>query len=185
MATSRVLETPRLRMEPFSASHLTDRYVGWLNDPDVVRFSEQRHRTHTMESCRAYLASFAGTPHYFWAVVARDVALGHVGNVNAYVDPNNRVADVGILIGERNVWGCGYGSEAWQAVCGFLLDELELRKVTAGTLATNAGMLGIMRRIGMREDGRRVKHAVVDGQEIDVIYMALFSNHSLSVDVHS
>ena len=138
MAASRVLETRRLRLEPFSESRLTDRYVGWLNDPEVVRFSEQRHRTHTLQSCRDYLASFAGTPHYFWAVVACDVALGHIGNVNAYVDPTNRVADVGILIGERRVWGAGYGSEAWQAVCGFLLDELELRKVTAGTLATNA-----------------------------------------------
>ena len=32
--------TPRLRIEPFSASHLTERYVGWLNDAETMRFSE-------------------------------------------------------------------------------------------------------------------------------------------------
>jgi len=181
MATSRTLETTRLRIEPFSEAHLTDRYVAWLNDPEVVRFSEQRHRNHTTESCRAYLASFDGTPHYFWAIVSRDLTLGHIGNINAYVDLHNRTADLGIIIGELAVWGRGYGSEAWHAVCRFLLGDLRLRKVTAGTLAINAGMLGIMQRIGMRDDGRRIRHHIADGREVDVIHMALFDDDDAGV----
>jgi len=62
MAERPVLQTARLRMVPFSEAHLTTRYVGWLNDPEVVRYSEQRHQTHTIESCRSYLLSFSGTP---------------------------------------------------------------------------------------------------------------------------
>src|SRR5437762_2899726 len=128
MAISRTLESTRLRIEPFSNANLTDRYVAWLNDPEVVRFSQQRHRTHTTETCRAYLASFDRTPHYFWAILSRDSTLGHIGNINAYVDLHNKTADVGIIIGERAVWGRGYGGEAWQAVCRFLLDEGGIRK---------------------------------------------------------
>lgn len=159
---------------PFSEEHLTERYVGWLNDPEVVRYSEQRHRRHTLASCREYWRSFQSSPNYFWALIEHERGLGHIGNMNAYVDPPNRVADVGILIGERAVWRGGYGMEAWQAVCDFLLHEGGIRKVTAGAMATNSGMLAIMRKAGMVEDGRRVRHYLVGDEEVDLVYAALF-----------
>jgi len=168
------IETDRCRLHPFSEAYLTERYVAWLNDPDVVRHSEQRRRRHSLESCRAYMASFAGTPHHFMAIVVKDEALGHIGNINAYVDVPNGVADVGILVGDKRAWGKGYGSEAWIAFTRFLLTQTGLRKVTAGTLATNQGMLGIMRRAGMEIEAVRRRQAVVDGRETDVVYAALF-----------
>ncbi|MGE4062694.1 MAG: GNAT family N-acetyltransferase [Rhodospirillaceae bacterium] len=174
MAISPPLMTPRCRLEPFTHSHLTDRYVSWLNDEETMRFSEQRHHHHNLESCRRYMASFEGSPNYFWAIVEVERGLGHIGNINAYVDERNGVGDIGILIGERSAWGRGYGTEAWVRVCEYLLRERNLRKVTGGTLATNKGMLAIMDRAGMQEDGRRRRQAVVDGDEVDMVYVALF-----------
>lgn len=153
---------------------MSDRYIGWLNDPEVVRFSEQRHRRHSRASAEAYLRSFEGTQHHFWAILQKGPELLHVGNINAYVDPPNGVADIGVLIGDKGVWGRGYGSEAWMAVCRFLLDERGLRKVTGGTLSSNIGMLAIMRRAGMSPDGVRLRHVVVDGEPVDMVHMALF-----------
>lgn len=170
------IETDRCWLRPFSEEYLSARYVGWLNDPDVVRHSEQRHRPHSLESCRAYLRGFDGTPHFFMAIVAKDPALGHVGNINAYIDVPNRVADVGILVGEKTVWGRGYGSEAWIAFTQFLLRDQALRKVTAGTLASNHGMLGIMRRAGMEIEATRKRQALVEGQEVDVVYASIFAH---------
>jgi ribosomal-protein-alanine N-acetyltransferase len=179
MAQAPTLETPRLRIVPFGEDHLTERYVGWLNDPAVVRYSEQRFRKHTLESCRAYWRSFEETPNFFWAVVAHDAGLGHVGNLNAFIDPRHMVADVGILLGERTVWGQGYGTEAFKAVCDFLLGMGGFRKVTAGTLAVNMGMLAIMRHLGMTEDGHRVRQCLFEGQAVDVVHAALFRNENV------
>ena len=130
-------------------------------------------RTH-FESCRAYRQSFQNTPHHFWAIVATDTNLGHIGNLNAYVDTQHSIADIGILIGERSAWGRGYGSEAWMAVCKHLLCEQGLRKITAGTLSVNIPMLTIMQKAGMTEDGRRVRQALWEDQEVDMIYAALW-----------
>lgn len=179
MAEGPILETPRLRITPFSELYLTPRYVGWLNDPEVVRFSEQRHRVHTLESCRSYWLSFSGTPHYFWAIVVTDGTPGHIGNINAYVDPENQLADVGILIGEKRSWNRGYGLEAWLAVCGYLLDTGGMRKVTAGAMAVNKGMLRIMEKSQMVADGRRIRQCVVNGEGVDVIYAALFQKDAI------
>lgn len=171
-----VIGTPRMRIESFSEAWLSERYVSWLNDPELMRFSENRHRRHTEESCREYAASFEGTPHYFWAIVAHDSALGHIGNITAYVNPEHGLADVGILVGERQVWGRGYGTEAWMAVCDFLLREVGLRKVTAGTLSVNRGMLSIMNRTGMQQDGVRVEHYLVNNEPVNMVHSALFRN---------
>jgi len=176
MANLPILETHRLKLIPLTEEYITPRYVAWLNDPVIVRFSEQRHKKHTLESCRKYWQSFTGTPHYFWAVTTIDPNIGHIGNMNAHIDNMNSVADVGILIGERILWGRGYGTEAWIAVCNYLLRDIGIRKVTAGTLAVNKGMLRIMKRTGMVTDGRRIRHRVVDGSEVDIIHTALFGN---------
>ena len=174
MAEGPILETPRLRIVPFCELYLTPRYVAWLNDPDVVRYSEQRHRVHTLESCRSYWLSFSGTPHYFWAIIVADGTLDHIGNINAYVDQENLLADVGILIGEKRAWRKGYGLEAWRAVCGYLLGRGGMRKVTAGALAVNTGMLKVMEQAGMVEDGRRYRHYIFEAREVDVIHGAIF-----------
>lgn len=171
---SQDISTNRLTLVPFAEWFLTDQYVGWLNDPDVVRFSDQRHRAHTLESCRKYWQSFSGTPHRFWAIVEQANGLGHIGNINAYINSYDGVADVGILIGDKSAWHRGYGQEAWVAVCRYLFNQAGVRKITAGTCASNAAMLGLMRATGMMEDGRRSRQIMIDGCEDDVIYSALF-----------
>lgn len=174
MAHAPILETSRLSLVPFSEEHLNDRYIGWLNDPEVVRFSELRHTSHNIDSCRAYFESFAESPHYYFAIMAHDSAIGHIGNITAHVDLANQVADIGILLGEKRIWGSGYGSEAWTAVCDFLLNTAGLRKITAGTMASNRGMLGVMKSAGMFEEGRRIRQYLRDGRPEDLCLFALF-----------
>lgn len=178
MAESDILTTPRLQLVPFSEEYCTSRYVSWLEDPLVTRYSEQRHRTHTLESCRRYYHSFMGTPNYFWAIVRPDKEPHHIGNANAYIDPYNQIGDIGILIGERSIWGQGYGFEAWKTLCQYLLHGLKVRKVTAGTIAPNLPMLAIMKKAGMVKDGRRLRHYLWEGREVDTIHMALFNTSS-------
>jgi [ribosomal protein S5]-alanine N-acetyltransferase len=178
VAEGPILYTQSLRIVPFSETFLTTRYVGWLNDPEVVRFSEQRHKTHTLDSCRDYWLSFSGTPHLLWAIVASEGSLGHIGNVSAYVDQENLLADVGILIGEKRAWRKGNGLEAWSAVCDYLLKRRGMRKVTAGTPAVNKGMLKIMQQTGMVLDGRRHRHYIFEGKEVDINYYAIFQENA-------
>lgn len=174
MATSETLVTDRLRVVPFTDRHLTEQYVGWLNDPDVVRYSEQRHRRHTLSSCEAFVESFRDSPSYLWAIETAQSPASHIGNLAAYVDSANSVADVTILLGERAAWNKGFGLEAWNAVCQYLLNDVGIRKVTAGTLADNVGMRAIMRRSGMVDDGVRAAHYLLDGRPVDLVYAALF-----------
>ena len=114
----KIIETERLMIKPFRESYITSEYLTWLNDKDLMRFSEQRHLNHTIESAKNYLESFNGTTNFFWAIFTKD-GERHIGTVNSYVDRNNLVADIGILIGSKNLKREGYGEEIWNGVMSF------------------------------------------------------------------
>lgn len=174
MARSEPIQTGRLMIVPFEETHISDRYLSWLNDAELMRFSRQRLMTHTVESCRIYRKSFEGTPNYFWAIEELKSGFGHIGNINAYIDSHNSIADIGIVIGEKTAAGGKYGTEAWIGVCDYLFKKQNIRKITAGTMALNKAMLGIMASSGMVDDGVRKKHFLYEGQAVDVVHKALF-----------
>jgi RimJ/RimL family protein N-acetyltransferase len=158
----------------FEQRHLTPRYVSWLNDPEVVRYSEQRHMRHTLTSCQAYFDSFRGSDDLFLAIEAVDPPLGHIGNISVTIDLPNAVADMSILVGERRAWGTGLGSRAWCAVLKELLARPTIRKITAGTMAANSKMLRLMERSGMTIEGGRSRQFLLEGNEVDLVLAAKF-----------
>ncbi len=170
-----LIGTQRLNLEPFSERYLDRGIVDWLNDPEVMRYSDNRHSTHTLETSHAYLTSFTDTPNYYWAILHQGATDIMIGSITAYVDVNNSVADIGILIGDKRYWQGGYGSEAFAGVVDWLITRRRIRKVTAGTMAVNTGMLGIMRKVGMREEGRKERYFLLDGHEIDKICGTVFA----------
>ena len=112
---------------------------------------------------------------HFWAIVCHDSALGHIGNLSAYVDRANGVADMAVMIGEARARGAGYGREAWQTASDWLLVQPGIRKLTAGTMACNAPMLATMWACGMVEDGRRRGQFLLEDEPVDLIYGARFA----------
>lgn len=171
------IETKRLTIIPFSEKYLTSKYTSWLNDPKVMRYSEHRFKKHTRKSCSAFMNSFKGTPNVFWAITAKDPKTGHIGNLTTYVTLAHCVANIGIMIGERKAWGKGYGTEACKAMCDYLFSKAGIRKIEMGTLSVNLPMLAIMRKLGMADDGLRIKQCIFEGKETDMVYMSLFSKH--------
>ena len=161
-------------VEPFGADDLTETYIGWLNDPVVTRFSNQRFREHDRASCAAYLASFAGTANHFLAI--RDRIDGRmIGTMTVYRALPHGTADVGIMIGDSARWGGGFGQDAWNLVIDWLLRQPDIRKVTAGTLACNKGMVRLMERSGMTLEGVRRAQELVEGEPQDLVLYGKFT----------
>jgi ribosomal-protein-alanine N-acetyltransferase len=168
------LITPRLRLRPFQAADISATYLGWLNDPEVTRFSNQRFRRHTVESCAAYLASFDGFRNSFLLI---EQLQDHrpIGTATVYRNRLHGTADIGLMVGERRCWGQGYGREAWQALLDALLREEGMRKVTGGTAQPNQAMVRIMEQSGMTLEAVRARQELIEGQSVDLLYYACFA----------
>lgn len=161
------LSTVRLTLRPLKKP--TTRNLAWLRDPEVMRFSEQRHREHTLSSQLRYVESFQGRSHLCAMTVAESSE--HIGNISAVHDEPNNVSDVSILIGETSFWGKGFGGEAWNAVCGWLLDKDRggVRKLEAGCMRSNEAMAKIIKNSRFIQEGERLNHFLLDGAPVSAL----------------
>ena len=157
----------------FAASDIADNYLEWLNDPILMRFSNQRFLCHDRQSSLRYLQSFDDSPNFFLCVLDQ---AGHrmIGTMTAYLAQQHGTADIGIMIGDKTAKGSGYGFDAWRTLMSWLLDMQGIRKVTAGTLACNAQMLKLIKGSGMQPDGIRRHQEIIDGMPQDIAYFARF-----------
>lgn len=158
----------------FRADDITQRYIRWLNDLDVVRFSNQRFKQHNRTSCNEFYNSMQVDNTLFLLIEHQD--LGAVGTMTVYFNPHHSTADVGILLGEKRVWGKGIGKTAWNGVINCLKTIPTLRKITAGTLSCNTPMLALINSSNMQPDGVRKQQELVSGQAFDVQHFAIFNS---------
>ncbi|MDP4013836.1 MAG: GNAT family N-acetyltransferase [Candidatus Nanopelagicales bacterium] len=139
--------SPRVWVRNFTVLDISEEYLGALNDREHMKFSDQRLLRHDAASCRRYLASFDGTPNLFLAVEDRSSG-DLVGTITAYVDPDTRTADIGILVFPRRS-GTGVGTDAWRLVIHELMRSMRISEVTAGTAAGNLAMRRLIDACGM------------------------------------
>lgn len=164
----------RTRVRLFASSDIDAAYLGWLNDPEVVRYSNQRFVHHTAESAAAFLASFVGSENLFLSIrrLVDDHAVGTM-TVNRAVP--HGTADLGILVGDKQVWGQGYGREAWMLVLDWLDSLGVVRKFTCGTAAPNRAMRRLAEASGMELEAIKRGHEIIDGVPVDLLFFARFS----------
>lgn len=151
-----IITTPRLNLKHISTEPTLselEHMVRWLTDPTVVQYSEQRHRKHTLRSQQGYCNSF------LWPSQLRIIYWieDPIGTISAHVDTNNSVADIGIMIGDTQVWGEGFGTEAWMALMDHLFG-MGIHKVEAGCMSPNYPMVKIFQKSGMTREGYRDSH---------------------------
>ena len=159
-----------VRVIPFEPSHLSAEYVSWLNDREVTQYSEQRHRTHTIETCYAYWQQTIGEGDLVMAVeVVEGACWVHIGNITVSIDQPNGVAELSIIIGKRGARGKGAGAYAWSLASLFALRAYGLRKIIAGTMAANAPMRRVIEKTNMYEVARIPGRFLLEGGESDLI----------------
>jgi RimJ/RimL family protein N-acetyltransferase len=141
-----------IALRRFTIEDITPSYLSWLNDKELMRFSEQSRNTHTRESSLEYLQSFNGSSNYFWSVY-RLSDKRQIGTLTAYVDEKSQVADIGILMGDASARGKGLAKQAWGLALNYLFSELGLRKVTGGTIEDNLAMINIFEYHKMTREG--------------------------------
>ena len=145
-----VLQEGAISLRVFTPADITDRYLRWLVDEEVNRYSRRRCDVAvTAEDAAAYLDGL-GDDEIVLAI--HHEQFGHVGNIKyGPVDWANRRADISILIGETSVWGQGVGARATDLVTAFLFREAGLNRVEAGS--NNPAFIAMVQKLGWRVEG--------------------------------
>ncbi len=161
----------RLRaLEPTDA----ERAYTWINDREVTHFIMARYpMSHTDEE--RWLAETShgnGFADLRLAIETKEGA--HIGNCGLHrASPENRSAELGILIGDKSFWSSGYGTDAVLTLLHFAFDQMNLHKVALGVFEFNERAQACYRKCGFVVEGRNREDYFQDGRYWDIIRMSV------------
>ncbi len=169
-----MIESRRLLLRPVELTDVSENYRAWMNDPEVMQYTESRFQTHSLEQIRNYVAAMqADAASRFFAIIEKEAGK-HIGNVKiGHIHPVHRHADIGIILGDRTCWGKGYAAESLKLIAGYAKDTLKLHKLTAGIYVNNPGSIQAFLKAGFIEEGRFARHWLCDGDYVDGVQMGL------------
>jgi diamine N-acetyltransferase len=104
-------------------------------------------------------------------------ALRPIGNTGLHgVDHRDRSATFGILIGEPDCRGKGYGTETTRLMLDYAFTALGLHNVMLTVLEFNASGIRTYQKAGFKEIGRRRECRMMGGKLWDEVYMDCLSS---------
>ena len=140
----------RYALKPFVVDDISEKYIEWLNDAEVTSFLEIRNRAQTYESVKKYIDSFYdGSNKYLWGIYTRSGK--HIGTVNIGVN-KHKIAELGLMIGDKNYWGSSASSESISLVLDFAFNALEVRQAGGGCYSTNIGIVFTFKKLGFSRE---------------------------------
>jgi RimJ/RimL family protein N-acetyltransferase len=148
-------------------------YDRWFNDVEAGLPYFLQLRPHTREAREAWYERLAkDDPSVVDFLIYERATMRPIGKCNLdQIDLFNRTAEFGILIGEKDCWGKGYGTETARLMLDYGFTILGLHNVMLHVDSYNERAIRAYTRAGFREFGRRHEARRRGGRTYDVVHM--------------
>lgn len=165
-------------MQENDAEHL----VRWYNDIDISMPECNVYNVFSKKNIEDAIKDNISRMETVFSVIdiENDKLIGMVE-----VSPNHvfRSGTFGIVIGEKEYWGKGYGKEATLLLLDFAFNMLNLHNIMLGVYEFNNRAYNLYKKVGFKEIGRKREYQTVAGKKYDMIMMDLLSTEYESVYV--
>lgn len=171
------IETSRLRLRPFTRGDV-DAVFAYRQREDVARylFDEPMSRESCAEAVQARVGQigFEKEGDKIFLAVERKEDLAMMGEVSLILRSlESRQAELGYIL-HPDFQGCGYATEASQALLELGFDGAGMHRIHARCDARNTASSKVMERLGMRREAHFREHILVKGAwDEELIYAML------------
>lgn len=170
------LEGKNMYLREVRIADVNENYYNWMNDNEVIKYLESRFYPQSREKIEEYVRSINNDPNHIFLAIIEKKSNTHIGNIKlGSINWFHRLADVGLIIGEKTAWGKGYATEAIRLVTEYAFRKLNLHKLSAGCYEENIGSEKAFKKNGYIVEGIRKKHCFYAGKYTDVILMGIIN----------
>ena len=154
---------------------------GWINDPQIAHFVDRVLPVTAHEHERFFESSVQGNTAAVWFALSSHRLGRYIGNVWLWnINQRHRNAEVRILIGDREAWGTGAGTEAIDLITNYAFEKLGLHKLYAYVLAHNPRAKAAFLKAGYVEEATLREEQYSDGSYGDVYRVCRLRPRGLS-----
>ena len=164
----------RVVLRQLSVADVTNRYVAWLNDPEVNRYMTVRHFLPvTRDDVLKYIANCEKNRLYHWGIFVDDI---HAGNVTFFDrDDENSSMDVSNIIGEPKYRGTNLSKIALTGAIDYICSKKKLHRIEANVYSDNLPGITLLTNLGFKKEGVRREAAIIDNTYMDFLIFGLLS----------
>lgn len=160
-----------IHLKLLSEQDASEKYLSWMKNDEVLQYLESRWYCHSLESIREFIREMNSSPDNFLFGIFSNQH-GHIGNIKVgNIHQIHHFAEIGLLIGEHDARGKGFGTEAIRLATKYAFEELNLHKVTAGMYASNIASYKAFVKAGYRQVGYFEKHWFCKGEYVNGFLM--------------
>jgi RimJ/RimL family protein N-acetyltransferase len=164
----------RVYLRPLEKSDINKRYLAWINDSEIGKFLEVNLFPTTKNELLDYYKQIKrNRTNLIFAIVTKDKNR-HIGNIKlGDINYIHRYADLGIMIGEKDFLGKGYGREAVLLLLDYAFNRLNLNKVILAVYSNHKIAIKCYSRIGFKIEGRIKDLLYFQGKYVDKVLMGI------------
>lgn len=151
-------------------------YVKWLSDPNISDKLHSTKRVFNELNEKEFLNKGLLNGDYIFSIIKKsdDKVIGIV-SLND-IDHIDRVATIGIFIGDSSDHGKGYGSDALRAILKYGFGVLNLYNIDLKVFDFNEQAINCYKKVGFKEYGRRHKAYYINNEYHDLISMEILKD---------
>ncbi len=162
-------------------------FVRWINDPDVTenllfvapwsRFEEESWFENMMK--RPAVEHILVIEIHDDKLHSNYLPIGTCSFIN--IDWRNRLAEIGIMIGEKAYWDKGYGSETMRLMLDHGFSSLNFNRIWLQVYSKNKRGIKAYEKAGFRYEGMFRQGQYQHGQYYDVHLMSILKDEWLAL----
>jgi RimJ/RimL family protein N-acetyltransferase len=145
------LEGERIYLKPFTKEHASD-WVRWTQDEEVTRYSVMR--PYTLEEELKFLEEQEKDPNpeLIFVIFLKENDK-KIGNCGIHKSKNKNYSDktfTGLIIGEKNEWGKGYGTDVMKTLLKYAKEELGIKELYLNVDIPNISAQKVYEKCGFK-----------------------------------
>jgi RimJ/RimL family protein N-acetyltransferase len=163
-----------LYLRGLEKSDLTGNMFQWANDAEVTHYMFMGGMPNTIEQLEEEYEQLIRSPKDVVFAVVDKESDTHIANVGLYcIEWIGRSAELRIVIGERDFWGRGYGTEATKLTVAYGFEKLNLNSVYLGVNAEHVGAIKAYQNAGFVREGTMRQYIYRNSRYYDAIRMSI------------
>lgn len=170
-----ILKGKKVVLRPVKLSD-AERFVKWFNDSTVNKFLNIRRLT--LKDEIKYIKERLKNKSKDKISLCIDSKEGeHIGNC-ALEDINldYRRATFGIMIGNKDFWNKGYGTEAAKLLLNYGFSKLKLHRIDLDVYEYNARAFKVYRKLGFKKEGVKREYTKLNGKYFNAFSMSILES---------
>ena len=117
--------------------NVSDKYVSWLNDKEVNKYSSRNGKTFTKNDISNYVLNCNESDTKLLLGIYDTALNAHIGNILLIADYEKSFINISNLLGEKDYWSKGYIVDANKHAMHFCFNYLKVKKFSMGNFSKN------------------------------------------------